>query len=117
MAMTDPDLVFLLLDTGHAHYAGEDPLEIVLIVPPAISIFFLLINFRQSSMQLADNLQWPLIVVSMMGSNGKWVFPSNGTAVEYNECRKILYHDTSIYVTVENEDDSNSTIQDILRII
>ena len=30
MDMTDPDLVFLLLDTGHAHYAGEDPLEIVL---------------------------------------------------------------------------------------
>ena len=55
---------------------------------------------------LPDNLQWPLTVVSMMGSNGKWVFPSNGTAVEYNECLKILYHDTSIYVTVENEDDS-----------
>ena len=30
MTMTDPDLVFLLLDTGHAHYAGENPLEIVL---------------------------------------------------------------------------------------
>jgi len=29
MAMTQPDLVHLLLDTGHAYYAGEDPLEIV----------------------------------------------------------------------------------------
>jgi len=29
MAMTQPDLVYLLLDTGHAYYAGEDPLDIV----------------------------------------------------------------------------------------
>jgi len=30
MAMTQPDLVHLLLDTGHAYYAGEDPLDLVL---------------------------------------------------------------------------------------
>ena len=30
MTMTDPDFVHLLLDTGHAYYSGEDPLEIVL---------------------------------------------------------------------------------------
>jgi len=29
MAMTQPDLVYLLLDTGHAYYAGEDPLDLV----------------------------------------------------------------------------------------
>ncbi|GAA2705887.1 MULTISPECIES: myo-inosose-2 dehydratase [Actinoplanes] len=28
MASTDPDLVFLLLDTGHAAFAGDDPLEL-----------------------------------------------------------------------------------------
>ena len=42
----------------------------------------------------------------MMGSDGKWLFTSNGTADEYNECRKLLNNDTSIYVTAENEDDS-----------
>jgi len=30
MTMTDPDFVHLLLDTGHAYYSGEDPLELVL---------------------------------------------------------------------------------------
>ena len=30
MEMTNPKFVHLLLDTGHAYYAGEDPLEIVL---------------------------------------------------------------------------------------
>ena len=29
MELTDPGLVYLLLDTGHAHYAGDDPLSIV----------------------------------------------------------------------------------------
>jgi inosose dehydratase len=29
MQMTDPDLVHLLVDTGHAHYAGDDPLTII----------------------------------------------------------------------------------------
>ncbi len=29
MKMTDPTLVYLLMDTGHAHYAGDDPLSIV----------------------------------------------------------------------------------------
>ncbi len=29
MEMTDPDLVHLLVDTGHAYYAGDDPLAIV----------------------------------------------------------------------------------------
>ena len=29
MQMTDPDLVHLLVDTGHAHYAGDDPLKII----------------------------------------------------------------------------------------
>ena len=29
MKMTDPTLVYLLVDTGHAHYAGDDPLSIV----------------------------------------------------------------------------------------
>ncbi len=28
MEMTDPEAVFLLLDTGHAHYAGDDPLAL-----------------------------------------------------------------------------------------
>ena len=30
MEMTDPNFVNLLLDTGHAYYAGEDPLKIVM---------------------------------------------------------------------------------------
>jgi len=29
MELTDPGLVHLLLDTGHSHYAGDDPLSIV----------------------------------------------------------------------------------------
>ena len=29
MELTDPGLVHLLVDTGHAHYAGDDPLSIV----------------------------------------------------------------------------------------
>ncbi len=29
MQMTDPDLVHLLVDTGHAYYAGDDPLKII----------------------------------------------------------------------------------------
>lgn len=29
MQMTDPDLVHLLVDTGHAHYAGDDPLTTI----------------------------------------------------------------------------------------
>lgn len=29
MAMTDPSLVFLLYDTGHAYYGGADPLELL----------------------------------------------------------------------------------------
>ena len=29
MELTDPALVHLLVDTGHAHYAGDDPLSIV----------------------------------------------------------------------------------------
>ena len=29
MELTDPRLVHLLLDTGHSHYAGDDPLSIV----------------------------------------------------------------------------------------
>ena len=29
MEMTDPSLVYLLMDTGHAHYAGDDPNLIV----------------------------------------------------------------------------------------
>ncbi|EHB54626.1 myo-inosose-2 dehydratase [Paenibacillus lactis] len=29
MAMTDPSLVFLLYDTGHAYYGGSDPLELL----------------------------------------------------------------------------------------
>jgi len=29
LEMTDPDLVHLLVDTGHTHYAGDDPLTII----------------------------------------------------------------------------------------
>ena len=29
MELTDPNLVHLLVDTGHSHYAGDDPLSIV----------------------------------------------------------------------------------------
>ena len=36
MELTDPDLVHLLLDTGHAHYAGDDPLSIVKKYGPRI---------------------------------------------------------------------------------
>ena len=36
MEMTDPDLVHLLVDTGHAHYAGDDPLAIVRNYGPRI---------------------------------------------------------------------------------
>ena len=36
MELTDPALVHLLVDTGHAHYAGDDPLSIVLKYGPRI---------------------------------------------------------------------------------
>ncbi len=36
MELTDPGLVHLLLDTGHAHYAGDDPLSIVQKYGPRI---------------------------------------------------------------------------------
>ena len=36
MELTDPGLVYLLLDTGHAHYAGDDPLSIVQKYGPRI---------------------------------------------------------------------------------
>ena len=36
MELTDPGLVHLLLDTGHAHYAGDDPLSIVKKYGPRI---------------------------------------------------------------------------------
>jgi len=36
MELTDPGLVYLLVDTGHAHYAGDDPLSIVLKYGPRI---------------------------------------------------------------------------------
>jgi len=36
MELTDPGLVHLLVDTGHAHYAGDDPLSIVQKYGPRI---------------------------------------------------------------------------------
>ena len=36
MELTDPALVYLLVDTGHAHYAGDDPLSIVRKYGPRI---------------------------------------------------------------------------------
>jgi len=36
MGMTDPDMVHLLVDTGHAHYAGNDPLALVKQYGPRI---------------------------------------------------------------------------------
>ena len=36
MELTDPGLVHLLVDTGHAHYAGDDPLSIVRKYGPRI---------------------------------------------------------------------------------
>ena len=36
MELTDPALVHLLVDTGHAHYAGDDPLSIVQKYGPRI---------------------------------------------------------------------------------
>ena len=36
MGMTDPDLVHLLVDTGHAHYADDDPLALVKKYGPRI---------------------------------------------------------------------------------
>jgi len=36
MDLTDPGLVHLLLDTGHSHYAGDDPLSIVRKYGPRI---------------------------------------------------------------------------------
>jgi inosose dehydratase len=52
MAMTDPDLVHLLLDTGHIHFAGDDPLSLADAYAERISHVHLK-NIRQPVMDEA----------------------------------------------------------------
>ncbi len=52
MEMTDPDLVHLLLDTGHMHFAGDDPLAVAQDHAERISHVHLK-NIRQPVMEQA----------------------------------------------------------------
>jgi inosose dehydratase len=52
MEMTDPGLVHLLLDTGHIHFAGDDPLALVEAHAERISHVHLK-NIRQPKMDEA----------------------------------------------------------------
>jgi inosose dehydratase len=52
MDMTDPDLVHLLLDTGHIHFAGDDPLSLADAYAERISHVHLK-NIRQPVMDEA----------------------------------------------------------------
>lgn len=59
MEMTDPELVHLLLDTGHIHFAGDDPLELAESYAERIGHLHLK-NIRQPVMDqaLAEDLSF-----------------------------------------------------------
>ena len=64
MELTDPNLVHLLVDTGHSHYAGDDPLSIVRKYGPRIKNVHLkdirqeILNFAHSEkMSFLDSVK------------------------------------------------------------
>lgn len=98
---TDPDLVYLLIDTGHMHWSGGDPLQMVKDYGDRIKHVHLK-DIRDSVMEESNQGNWSFFE-SMMA--GIFTVPGDGV-IDFKPILQVLAdHNYEGWLTVEAEQD------------
>jgi len=101
MELTDPELVFLLYDTGHAYYGGNDPLELAKKHINRIKYVHLK-DVRIERLEEARANKWDFKTCIR---NSVFTLPGSG-GLEFKEIlRVLLEHPYSGWAMLEGEQD------------
>lgn len=102
MSMTDPELVYLLFDTGHSALAGEDPVAILRkYISRVRHIHFK--DVRKPVMEKFKNENWSFL---QGVKEGIFTVPGDGALVNWDEIFEILRKsDYDGWIVVEAEQD------------
>ncbi|MCY9665789.1 myo-inosose-2 dehydratase [Paenibacillus alginolyticus] len=101
MDLTDPELVYLLFDTGHAYYGGNDPLTLLKKHINRVGYVHLK-DIRINVLKQARLEGWDFVTCIR---NGVFTVPGDG-GLEFEEIfRTLIDHDYSGWAMIEGEQD------------
>ncbi|OUN00294.1 MAG: myo-inosose-2 dehydratase [Paenibacillaceae bacterium ZCTH02-B3] len=101
MEMTDPELVFLLYDTGHAYYGGNDPLELLKKHIKRVGYVHLK-DIRLPILEEARKHHWDFKTCIR---NGVFTVPGTGGLEFRGILQTLLEHPYSGWAMLEGEQD------------